>query len=242
MRTTHWKLFPCFCLGLLVMLAVGCGVGMTIGASPALRKLHWGIWLALTVLFPILALFLTAKGEDIPTLHVLSYLVNAVGSGCAYGVALGFLEVPFSRPFVGMLMAVALPAALAFLMCLGYSLSRKRKTLAILFTALGVLATLGSLFLGKWSGEVAFGACFGFLFFTALPIACAKTLNEPQNWLERLSISGFGAYLVVLVAAICLLLEDGPDGLFDGLFDGIVDGGDFSEISNGQKKQDQPRR
>ena len=241
MRTTHWKLFPCFCLGLLVMLAVGCGVGMTLGASAALRKLHWGIWLALTLVFPLLALFLAAKGEEIPVLNVLSYLVNAVGSGCAYGVALGFLEVPFTRPFLGMLVAVALPAALAFLMCLAYSLSRKRKTIAILFTALGVLAVLGSLCLKKWGAEVVFGACFGFLFFTALPIACAKTLNEPKNWLERLCLSGFGAYLVVLVAAICLLLEDGPDGLFDGLFDGIVDGGDFSEVSNGQRKQDQPR-
>ena len=240
MRTTHWKLFPCFILGLLVMLAVGCGVGMTIGASPALRKLHWGVWLALTVLFPILALLLTGKAEGIPTLHVVSYLVNAVGGGCAYGVALGFKEIPFTSPVIGMLVAVALPAALALVMCLCYSLSRRYRVIAILFTILGAAAALGSLFLGKYGAEVAFGACFGFLFFTALPISCGKALGDPRNWLEKLNLSGFGAYLVVLVAAICLLLEDGPDGLFDFALEGI-DEATEGMVNSNQKKQNQPR-
>ena len=224
MKNTQWKLFPGFLLGLLAMLAVGCGVGALLGAHPGLLKLHWGIWLAVTVLFPILALILHGRAEQIPTLYLLSYFTNAAGAGCAFGVALGYLDVPFVGPVILMLLiSLALPAALALLMCLAYNLFQRDRIVAIVFTALGLAASFGSLFLAKWNGVVALGAGFGFLFFLALPIACGKARSKPWAANEYLSYAGFGAYLVVLVGAISILLEDGPDGLFDGLFDGIAD-------------------
>lgn len=241
MRTTHWKLFPMFLLGLLVMLAVGCGVGAVLGTHPALRRLHWGVYLALTVLFPILALILHGKAEHIRSLYLLSYLTNAIGGGCAFGIALGFLEIPFYAPVFGMLlMSMAFPAALALVQCLVSSVCRRDRSVAIVFTILGIAALICYfVFLAKWNPLVAFGACFGFLFYLAFPIGCGKALKEPWNAVEHLSLSGFGAYLIVLVGAIVILAEDGPDGLFEGLFEGIADVG--ADIPNQQKKnQPQP--
>lgn len=225
MRNNHWKLIPMFLLGLLVMLAVGCCVGVVFQDQEALHKLHWGIWLALTVGAPILAFVLYSKADGVPGLYLASYLVNAIGGGCAYGTVLGFMEVDFSRPMVGMLPGLAVPAVLALVMGLCFTLSRRYKTLAITFTVLGVAAVIASLVLGKGHADAAFGSMFGCLFFLALPLACAKTLCGSDSWLERLALSGFGTYLVVLVAAVCLLLEDGPDGLVEGLFDGVADVG-----------------
>ena len=45
MRIKHWKLLPCFFLGLLLMQMVGWGVATAFGAYAALRKLHCAIWL-----------------------------------------------------------------------------------------------------------------------------------------------------------------------------------------------------
>lgn len=241
MRTSHWKLFPGFCLGLLVMLITGCAVWSFFGAHPACMKLHWAVWLLLTVLFPVLALLIHGKGEDIWPLYLLSYLVNAVGAGCAYGIALGFLEVQLRLPvFQAFGAALALPAAMAVLMCLAFTLFRRSRIIAILFTFLSLAGTLVSfLMLAKWSGYVAFGACFGFLFLTAFPIACGKLLGAPGNTAKYLSLSGFGVYLIVLVGAVLMLLEDGPDGLFDGLFEGIDD---IADPLVGNQKKQQPRR
>lgn len=242
MRTTHWKLFPGFCLGLLVMLAVGCVVSAAFGTVPALRKLHWGVWLALTVLFPILALILYGKGEQIRSLYLLSYFTNAVGAGIAFGIALGFLEVPVLAPVVSMLLvSMAFPAGLAGLMCLVCMVCRRDRIVTITFVFLGIAAVICSfLFLVKWNPLIAFGASFGLLFFLAFPIACGKTLSKPWGAVEYLALSGFGAYLIVLVGAVCVLLEDGPGELFEGLFEGIADGADWATEPKQQKQQ--PRR
>lgn len=224
MRTSHWKLLPGFLLGLLVMLATGCAVSALFAACPGLLKIHWIVWLVLTVLFPVAALILLGKAEQLPALYMVSYLVNALGSGCAFGVVLGFLEVPMASPLVQtLLLALLLPLTLALLNCLVAAFCRWDRAVAIVFTVLGAAAVIGSLFLTElWHPMAAFGAMFGFLFYLAFPIACGKTLSKPWDVLEHLAFSGFGAYLVVVIAAVCILAEDGPDGLLDGLFDGIV--------------------
>lgn len=236
MRTTHWKLFFLFLLGLLVMLAVGCGVGSVLGANPVLRKLHWGVYLALTVLFPILALILHGKAEGIRSLYLVSYLTNAVGGGCAFGVVLGYLELPMILPVVGMLLlSMAFPAGLALVQCLVSTVCRRDRRVTITFTLLGLAALIGSFFLlMKWNPLVAFGACFGFLFYLPFPIGCGRALSEPWNAEAHLSLSGFGAYIIVVVGAIIVLAEDGLDGAVDGLFEGIAD---FADVPPDQKKQ-----
>lgn len=240
MRTSHWKLFPGFLAGLLVMLLTGCALWSFFGAHPAMMKLHWIVWLLLTVLFPVLALFLHGRGGDIWPMYLLSYLLNAVGAGCAYGVALAFLEVPLRLPIhLAFGAAIVFPAAMAVLMCLVFTLCRRDKIIAMLFTFLSLVGTLASfLLLAKWSGYAAFGACFGFLFLMAFPIACGKVLSAPHKTAAYLSLSGFGVYLIVLVGAVLMLLEDGPGELFEGLFDGIAD---VAEPPVRNQKNRQPR-
>ncbi len=223
MRTKHWKLLPCFCLGLLVMQAAAWGIGTVFGMCPFLRKMHWILWLVLTLVFPVLALYI--HGREKRYLFPVSYLVNAIGAGCAFGIALGFLEAPVQQRFGELMMSAALPAVTALVMCLLFTLWRRTRWIAMGFTFLVVAAVLGCLIFGRNNGMVALGGVFGFLFFAALPITCGKVLNG-EDAPEQLSLSGFGAYLIVLVGAIVALAEDGPDGLIEGLFDGIHDIGD----------------
>lgn len=233
MRTTHWKLLPGFLLGLLVMWASACGVMMLLAAHPALLDVHWGIWLAVTLLFPILALVAHIKAENIHALYFLSYFLNTLGAGCTFGIVMSYLDLEIWTELLLALLLSMLPAVLMMLIvCLVYSFLRWDRINAIVFTLLGMAAVIAGLVtLGP-------GAAFAFLFFLPMPLACAKTLGKPWNADRYLSFSGFGAYLIVMVAGIMILTEDGPDGIFDFLFDGVgeaVDG-----MTTPKKKQNQP--
>ena len=81
---------------------------------------------------------------------------------------------------------------------------------------------------------LALGGIFGLLFFASMPVTCGKVLCG-EDWREQMAFSGFGAYLIVLVGAIVLLLEDGIDG-FEGLLEGITD------AASGLEPQPQPKQ
>ena len=222
MRTKHWRLLPGFLLGLVLMQAVGWDVASVFGAYPVLMKLHWAIWLILSLVFPALALVALGKAEERPVGYLASYLLNAAGAGYAFGIVLSFLEVPVQQRFAELMISTAFPALTAFLMCLLFTLWRRTRWIAVGFTFLMLPAVVGCLLLGREHGVIALGGVFGFLFLAALPISCGKVLcGEPC--LEQMAFSGFGTYLIVVLGAIFFLLEDGPDGGFDGLFDGITD-------------------
>lgn len=234
MRTSHWKLFPGFLAGLLVMWVTACGVMLLLAANPGLLDLHWGIWLAVTLLFPVLALVAHLKAGSVHALYLVSYFLNTLGAGCTFGVVMSYLDVEPSGGLMLALLLSVLPAALMMLvLCLLYAFLRWDRGLAITFTILGlVAAVVGAVTLGP-------GALFAFLFFLPMPLACAKTLGKPWSVDRYLSFSGFGAYLLVMVAGVMILTEDGPDGLFDFLFEGV---GDVALDAAEQKKQRQPRR
>lgn len=222
MRRRHWKLLPGFLLGLVVVQAVGWGVGTAFGAYAGLRKLHWAIWLILSLVFPFLALVIHGRAEQIPGLYPVGYLVNAAGAGWAYGIVLGFWEVPLEGAFGTMLTSAVLPAMMAVSLCLLYTVWRRTRWIAIGFTLLTFAAIFGCLIFGEGRGMLALGGIFGLLFFASMPISCGKVLCG-EDWLEQLALSGFGAYLIVVLGAMVFLLEDGLDGGFDGLFEGIAD-------------------
>lgn len=230
MRTTHWKLFPGFCLGILVMWGAACGMSAFLLAFPAMMKIHWGVWLALTLVFPILAVLLHCKAEELHVLYLLSYFLNSLGAGCSMALVLAGNEVAASAyHLLAMLPAVGMMAV----MCLIYSLCRWDKAIAITFFLIGIVAMFVGLV--KLGG----GGFFSFLYFLPMPIACGKTLGKPWSAIRYLSFAGFGAYLAVLVGAIMALAEDGPGELFEGLFEGI---GDMTDsVGGNQKKQNQPR-
>lgn len=219
MRTTHWKLFPGFLLGLLVMWATCCGVMVLLTATPSLLDVHWGIWLAVTLLFPFLALVAHLKAAHVPVLYLLSYFLNAVGSGFTFGIVMSYLlEEPTGAELLLALGLSMLPALAAMLiLCLVYSVFRRDQVTAIVFTILGVVAVFAGLV------KLGPGAFFSLLFFLPMPLGCAKSLGKPWNVDRYLSISGFGAYLIVMLAGIMILTEAEPDGLLDALFDGITD-------------------
>lgn len=234
MRTSHWKLFPGLLLGLLVMWLSACGVIFLLAARPALLNAHWGIWLAVTLLFPVLALVAHLKAEDVHALYLLSYFLNALGAGCTFGIVMGYLEMEVSAELALALLLSMLPAvAMMLIVCLTYAFLRWDKLIAITFTFLGMVASvIGAIHLGP-------GAFFAFLLFLPMPLACAKALGKPRKVIRYLSFSGFGAYLIVMVAGIMILTEDGPDGIFDFLFEGV---GDAVDEMTSQKKQQNPHR
>ena len=234
MRTKHWKLLPCFLLGLAAMQTVGWGVASAFGALAGLRKIHWAIWLILSLAFPILALLVLGRAKDgrYPRWYSVSYLVSALGAGWAYGICLAFLEVPLTLG--DMLISTALPALVAVVMCLTYTLWRRTRFIAIGFTILTAAAIIGCMIFGEGKGMLALGGIFGLLFFASMPVTCGKVLCG-EDWREQMAFSGFGAYLIVLVGAIVLLLEDGIDG-FEGLFEGITD------AASGLEPQPQPKQ
>lgn len=224
MRLKHWKLLPCFLLGLAAMQTVGWGVAVAFGTFAGLRKIHWAIWLILSLAFPILALLVLGRAKDgrVPRWYGMSYLVSALGAGYAYGICLAFMELP---PILkNMLLSAALPALMAVLLCLTYTLWRRTRFIAIGFTILTVAAILCCLIFGEGKGVLALGGVFGLLFFASMPVTCGKVLCG-EDWREQMAFSGFGAYLIVVLGAIVLLLEDGPEGIIEGLFEGIADVG-----------------
>ncbi|MBQ8354873.1 MAG: hypothetical protein IJY40_04520 [Oscillospiraceae bacterium] len=234
MRLKHWKLLPCFLLGLVAMQTVGWGVAVAFGTFAGLRKLHWAIWLILSLAFPILALLVLGRVKDgrVPRWYTVSYLFSVLGAGWAYGICLAFLEVPLTLG--DMLISTALPALVAVVMCLTYTLWRRTRFIAIGFTILTVAAIFCCLIFGEGKGMLALGGIFGLLFFASMPVTCGKVLCG-EDWREQMAFSGFGAYLIVLVGAIVLLLEDGIDG-FEGLFEGITD------AASGLEPQPQPKQ
>lgn len=233
MRVKHWKLLPGFLMGLVVMHTAAWCVGSAFEQNPQLLKMHWFLWLVLTLAMPLLALFLL--GREKRSLFTMSYLVNALGAGCAFGVALGFLEVPVTERFGELLMSAAFPALTALVMCLLYTLWQRTRWIAMGFTFLVIPMVLGCMLFGRGHGVAALGGVFGFLFFAALPITCGKALSG-EDWLEQLAFSGFGTYLIVLLGAIMLLVEDGIDG-FEGIFDGLEDIGNGVTNNTPQKRR-----
>lgn len=236
MRLKHWKLLPCFLLGLLAMQTVGWGVAVAFGTFAGLRKLHWAIWLILSLAFPILALLVLGRAKDgrYPRWYAVSYLVSALGAGYAYGICLAFLEVPLTLG--DMLISTALPALMAVVMCLTYTLWRRTRFIAIGFTVLTAAAIIGCLVFGEGKGMLALGGIFGLLFFASMPVTCGKVLCG-EDWREQMAFSGFGAYLIVVLGVIVLLLEDGPEGIIEGLFEGIADVGSGIDPQPRQKRR-----
>ena len=234
MRIKHWKLLPCFLLGLLLMQVVAWGMASAFGAFAALRKLHWAIWLMLSLAFPILAFLVLGKAKDgrYPRWYGVSYLLSVLGAGCAYGICLAFMELPLSLG--NMLLSAALPAGMAAAMCLLYTVWRRTRWIAVGFTVPTAAAVIFCLIFGEGKGVLALGGIFGMLFFASLPISCGKVLCGEQ-WREQLAFSGFGAYLIVVLGALVFLLEDGIDG-FEGLFEGITD------AASGLEPQPQPKQ
>ena len=133
-----------------------------------------------------------------------------------------------------MLTSAALPAGVVVVMCLTYTLWRRTRFIAIGFTVLTAAAIIGCLVFGEGKGVLTLGGIFGLLFFASMPVTCGKVLCG-EDWREQMAFSGFGAYLIVLVGAIVLLLEDGIDG-FEGLFEGITD------AASGLEPQPQPKQ
>lgn len=228
MRTTPWKMLAWFLAGLMVMWMTACAVNLGFGAKPTLMNVHWGVWLAATVLLPLFAVaaHLNARGSD--AVYLLSYLLNAVGSGCAVGILLSYKAVAVTA---SLLLALLAPATLALAMCLLLWLIDWPRFFAITFTVLGIVMVFaGFVAWEAWESLLGCGMVFGGLFFLSFPVACGKALGKPWGSSRYLSFSGFGVYLTVLAVVILMMAEDGIDGLFEALFDGI-------DVGDGPRKK-----
>ena len=204
---------------------------LTAAAYPQISWLQDAYWLVhlilpLVLMGGALALHLTARGRT--PMYLVSYALNAIGSGCVVGAIYGLRNYIPSVHLLAALAPAFLIAAAAFLIPMLSKDLAKGITALVLAGLAFLLAVAGIVVWSLYS--MPMGCCFLFsgLFILPFPIVIG-TLKEA--WAQRfryLSFSGFGTFfLVILVAAFILSEGDILDGL---------DGFDFSDIGSGKKK------
>ena len=213
-----------YSLGLFLMGATAWLVSAMLQKTPALAGLHWIALLIPAVLCSLCALIVTvcAKKRTAPLL--LSYGLNAIGSGWTVGVLMSVKGIlPTATLAYGLLPALAV-GILCWIVLAAVDYWPGILTLFFVLLSLALLI-LGILI---WNRHVPLMGCamvFSALFLLPYCIAVNAALDNPGEQFSYLSISGFGAFIVILVVVIAVLSDgDGLEALFDGL--DVVGGGE----------------
>lgn len=218
MKEPTYPMPICYSLGLILMGAVAWLISTILPAVPVLGKLHWGILLIPAVLCSVGALIASIRAKERTGLLLLSYGLNAVGSGLAVGVLMGVKGILPALPLVqGLLPALVLGLLLWILLAV---IDRWPGIQTLIFVLLSVaLVILGAVI---WANHVPLIGCamvFSALFLLPFPIAVNAAMDNPKEMFSYLSLSGFGAFILIFIAVLFVLTEgeilDGLDG-FDG--------------------------
>ncbi len=226
MNRVTLKLFPCYLLGLFTMAVVSWLVACVFGAVPSLSQIHWFFRLlpGLPWMVGALAVHLRAKGRK--GLYILSYLLNAAGSGCAIGAVWGKASI-LPPPE---LLAALLPAAvLGGLICL--IPTGTGRFWKVFDGGLGTVLALVLVGMGiyVWNCRDCLTGCtfvFSGLFLLPFPICCKTLAKLSHERYRYLSFAGFGAFLLIVFAA-AFILSEGE----------ILDGLDFDLGGGGKKRE-----
>ena len=206
-----------YSLGLALMGAVAWLVSGILQTVPTLAGLHWGILLAPVLLISVGALIITLRAKERTGRLLLSYGLNAIGSGWAVGVLMSVKGIlPTATLAYGLLPALAV-GILCWIVLAAVDYWPGILTLFFVLLSLALLI-LGILI---WNRHVPLMGCamvFSALFLLPYCIAVNAALDNPGEQFSYLSISGFGAFIVILVVVIAVLSDgDGLEALFDGL-------------------------
>lgn len=193
-----------------------------------LSDLFWVIHLIIPLLLMgcAIAAHLIAKGRTAG--YLVSYFLNAVGSGCLVGAIYGLRGYVPQIHLLGALLPAALIVAATFLIPLQLKDLAKGIT-ALVLAGLALALAVAGIFVWPFY-SMPMGCCFLFsgLFILPFPLAVATLQEDSRQRFRYLSFSGFGTFALVIIVA-AFILSDGD--ILDGL-----DGFDFSDIGSGKKK------
>ena len=206
MKHPQFKMLLYFLCGLLIM-----GLTAWLLAGPiALRSATAGMLLAIGFLITAIVAVFTAEGSifresfSFPAkrrFSRVSYLLNAVASGCAVGSVLIDKQLAVNPE----LFLALLPAAVLAIL---FSLLAD-KTFSIVFTVLAIALCVGAICFWIFvSATMGCMALFSGLYLLLFPTGLRHAVRAPKEWSRYLSYTGFGAFFVVFIAAL-LILSDG---------------------------------
>ena len=215
MRTHFLKLIPMHWLGLVLTGLMSWAVPSLWLSLPDPSRIHWGFGTGVAFILMLLALIPAGCSEDSPWEPVLSYSLNALGTGCAIGTLLAQLE---QIPDLQLLLACLIPGAV-FALVLAFSLAHPPlhwvKRICWIAAALS-LALIG-VGICRWClddalwGTVCF---FGGLVLLPFSVVCRTCAQKSEYALGHLAIAGFGIFFVVFFVVL-LILSEGE--ILDGL-------------------------
>lgn len=200
-----------YSLGLALMGAVAWLVSGILQTVPTLVGLHWGV-----LLIPAGILFICAL-IAVPWCKLLSYGLNAVGSGVAVGVLMGVKGIlPAATLVYGLLPALAIGILCWIVLA---AIDHWPGILTLIFVLLSVaLLILGIVIWNRYVPVMGCAMVFSALFLLPYCIAVNAALDNPGEQFSYLSISGFGAFVIIFFVVLAVLTEgDGLEVLFDGL-------------------------
>lgn len=218
MRKPQLKMLICYMTGLLIL---GLSAWLTSGllsTSAAWLEDCW-FWALIPSLFVLaMALLFLAAAEGSVFQYWfgfkarrgffhISYLLNAAASGYAVGVLMaekGML--PTNELFLALLPAAALGLLLAVAFLIPGRLWHKTAGIAFLVLAIALIGC-GIYTWIRLSPLAGCAAVFSGLYFLLFPVGIQFALKNPQEWYRYLSYTGFGAFLIIIGAAIVILSE-----------------------------------
>jgi hypothetical protein len=172
-----------------------------------LRDTYWLVHLILPLLVMggAVALHWTAKGRT--GMYLLSYLCNAIGSGCLLGAIYGLRDYV---PHVHLLAALVPAFLIGTATFLIFLFSREPGKGIVAFSLAGlalILVVAGIIIWIFYSMPV--GCCFLFsgLFILPFPIAVGAVQADCSQQFRYLSFSGFGTFILVFLVAAFILSE-----------------------------------
>lgn len=226
MKNPQFRLLPFLYLGLLTMSVLAWLLSQLYRLIPGLAGIHWLAQLIPAICLMIGAIVCHKKAKGRTPGYLLSYLVNAAGSGCAIGALLGVAAViPPAE-----LLAALLPAAgLGTLVCLLLLIPGKgwRSFVILAFVILG-LALIG-VGIYVWICRDSLAGCtmvFSGLFYLPFPVGCSAAREKPERKYRYLSFTGFGAFILI-ATVVAFILSEGE----------ILNGLDLDLGTGGKKKK-----
>ena len=212
MRRPQMKMLLWFLCGLLVMVLTA----WLLAGPIALGEATVGMLLAVGI--TVLAVFVELLAQGTVFKEYLrfstkrrcfrvSYLLNAVASGCAVGSVLIGKDISIGLELVlAVLPAVGLALLLCVLYCIPGDGLRKAFSVVLFVLAVGLCAAA----VWVWvcvSATVGCMALFSGLYFLLFPVGLLYAARNPEDWSRYLSYTGFGAFAVVFLAALLILSE-----------------------------------
>lgn len=223
------KFSPLFFPALIGLVIFGLFARLTASVYrlvPWLNDTYWWVHLIipLVLMGVALALHLTAKGRTAG--YLLSYLFNAIGSGCLVGAIYGIRNyIPAPELLIALIPAFLICATACLIPLLPSKFWKELTQIILLVLAIGLVVTGMIVWIFR---SMPFGCAFLFsgLFILPFPLV---VFDADVEWSQRschLSYSGFGAFILVISVAAFILSEG---EILDGL-----DLGDFG--GSGRKK------